>query len=71
VAATAPQADVRVCADESGKLTRDPVITHSSGDAGLDAAALGVARSGAAYYRPAGAAGVSGCVDIAVRFEPK
>jgi TonB family protein len=70
-AARAPQAEVRVCADESGKLTRDPVVTHSSGDAALDAAALGVARAGAPYYRPAGAAGVSGCVDLAVRFEPK
>jgi TonB family protein len=70
-AARAPQAEVRVCADESGKLVRDPVVTHSSGDAGLDAAALGVARAGAPYYRPAGAAGVSGCVDLAVRFEPK
>lgn len=70
-AARSPQADVRVCADEGGKLTRDPVVTHSSGDAGLDAAALGVARAGAPYYRPAGAAAVSGCVDLAVRFEPK
>ena len=69
--AHAPQAEVRVCADENGRLTRDPLVTHSSGDAGLDAAALGVARSGAPYYRPAGAAGVSGCVDLAVRFEPK
>jgi TonB family protein len=70
-AARAPQAEVRVCADESGKLARDPVVTHSSGDTGLDAAALAVARAGAPYYRPAGAAGVSGCVDLAVRFEPK
>jgi TonB family protein len=70
-AARALQAEVRVCADESGKLTRDPLVTHSSGDAGLDAAALAVARSGAPYYRPPGAAGVSGCVDLAVRFEPK
>jgi TonB family protein len=70
-AARAPQAEVRVCADESGHLTRDPVVTHSSGDIGLDAAALGVARSGAPYYRPGSAPGVSGCVDLAVRFEPK
>jgi TonB family protein len=69
--AGAAQAEVRVCADESGKLARDPVVTHSSGDTGLDAAALAVARAGAPYYRPAGAAGVSGCVDLAVRFEPK
>lgn len=70
-AARAPQAEVRVCADESGKLVREPVVTNSSGDTGLDAAALAVARAGAPYYRPAGAAGVSGCVDLAVRFEPK
>jgi len=69
--ARAPQAEVRVCADENGKLVRDPVVTNSSGDTGLDAAALAVARAGAPYYKPAGAAGVSGCVDLAVRFEPK
>lgn len=64
-------AEVRVCADASGRLTGAPVITRTSGDAALDAAALGIARSGAPYYRPAGAAAVSGCARLAIEFEPK
>lgn len=68
---TAAGAEVRVCADESGKLAADPVITRSSGDSALDEAALRIARSGAPYYRPAGAAAVSGCVQLAIKFERK
>lgn len=64
-------AEVRVCADDSGKLTQDPAITRSSGDAALDEAALRIARAGAPYYRPAGAAAVSGCAQLAIRFETK
>lgn len=64
-------AEVRVCADESGKLTQDPVLTRSSGDAGLDEAAIRIARSGAPYYRPAGATAVSGCAQLAIKFETK
>jgi TonB family protein len=64
-------AEVRVCADESGKLTQDPVITRSSGDAGLDEAALRIARAGAAYYRPAGATAATGCAQLAIKFEMK
>ncbi len=64
-------AEVRVCADESGKLTQDPVITRSSGDAGLDEAALRIARSGAPYYRPAGTTAVTGCAQLAIKFETK
>ena len=64
-------AEVRVCADESGRLTQDPVVTRSSGDPGLDEAALRIARSGAPYYRPAGAASVTGCVQLAIKFEAK
>jgi len=63
--------EVRVCADDSGKLTQDPAITHSSGDAALDEAALRIARAGAPYYRPAGAAAVSGCAQLAIKFEGK
>lgn len=62
-------AEVRVCADEAGKLTQDAVITRSSGDPGLDQAALRIARSGAPYYRPAGAAAVTGCAQLAIKFE--
>ena len=64
-------AEVRVCADESGRLIQDPVVTRSSGDARLDAAAVGIARSGVPYYRPGGAASVSGCVQLAIKFEQK
>ena len=64
-------AEVRVCADETGKLTHDPVITRSSGDSGLDEAALRIARSGAPYYRPAGATSVSGCAQLAIKFETR
>jgi TonB family protein len=75
-APTAPQsaadgAEVRVCADEAGKLTQDPVLIRSSGNPGLDEAALRIARSGAPYYRPAGAASVTGCAQLAIMFETK
>jgi len=56
-------AEVRVCADESGKLTQDPVITRSSGNPGFDAAALRIARSGAAS--------LTGCAQLAIKFETK
>jgi TonB family protein len=69
--AASGSAEVRVCADESGKLTQDPTITRSSGDAGLDEAALRIARSGAPYYRPAGATAVTGCAQLAIKFEMK
>jgi hypothetical protein len=64
-------AEVRVCADDGGKLTRDPAITRSSGDAALDEAALRIARAGAPYYRPAGASTVSGCAQLIIKFEAK
>ena len=67
--ATNTSPEVRVCADESGKLTRDPAITRSSGDSGLDAAALRIAQAGAPYYRPAGAAEVTGCAQLTIKFE--
>jgi TonB family protein len=62
---------VHVCADASGRLTQDPVVTHSSGDAALDAAAVRIARAGAANYHPAGAQGASGCAQVAVTFEAR
>lgn len=51
--AGARPAEARVCLDASGALAQDPVITRSSGDSGLDAAALNAARS-ASPYRPGG-----------------
>ena len=64
-------AEVRVCADESGRLAGDPIITRSSGDSALDEAALRIARSGAPYYRPSGTAAVTGCAQLAIKFETK
>jgi TonB family protein len=60
---------VHVCTDAAGRLTQDPVVTHSSGDPALDAAAVRIAKSGAGNYRPAAAAAVSGCAQLSVTFE--
>jgi len=61
------RAEVRVCVDASGALTQGPTLTHSSGDAAFDQAALGIARSGAGYYRPAASSGTSGCLRVTIR----
>jgi TonB family protein len=53
-------AEVRSCADAQGKLTQDPVISRTSGDAAFDAAALAIARSGSGHYRP-------GCSLLSIR----
>jgi hypothetical protein len=47
---------------------------HSSGNAGLDAAAVKIAASGSAYYRPGTAlegVPMSGCAQLAIKFEAK
>jgi TonB family protein len=63
---------VHVCVDETGKLKQAPTIVHSSGNAGLDEAAVKIAASGSAYYRPGtSSVGVpmSGCAQLAIKFE--
>lgn len=60
---------VHVCADATGRLAQDPVVTHSSGDPALDAAAVRIATSGSANYRPAGTQGLSGCAQLSITFE--
>jgi TonB family protein len=63
-------AEVRVCADAQGKLTQDPVISRSSGDAAFDAAALAIARSGSGHYRAGNTANgqpAAGCVLLSIR----
>jgi TonB family protein len=63
---------VHVCVDETGKLKQAPTVVHSSGNAELDQAAVKIAASGSAYYRPGtSSAGVpmSGCAQLAIRFE--
>jgi len=65
---------VHVCVDEAGKLEQDPTIVHSSGIASLDQAALRIAASGAAYYRPDTSPNgppASGCAQLAIKFDTK
>ena len=65
---------VRVCVDETGRLEKDPTIVHSSGMTSLDRAAVRIAASGSAYYRPDTSSNgppVSGCVQLAIKFEMK
>ncbi|HYC09125.1 MAG TPA: energy transducer TonB, partial [Steroidobacteraceae bacterium] len=65
----AHDAEVRVCVDAAGKLAQDPTVTHSSGDAAFDQAAVKIARSGSGYYPPPVVNGkpVAGCVRLAIR----
>jgi TonB family protein len=65
---------VHVCVDEQGRLEGEPTIVHSSGVSSLDQAALKIASSGSPYYRPENspnAAPMSGCAQLAIRFEGK
>jgi TonB family protein len=67
-------ATVHVCVDEKGKLAQDPAIVQSSGVANLDQAAVKIAASGSAYYRPRNLASnpsTSGCVQLAITFDTK
>ena len=66
--------ELHVCSDVAGKLVVDPTIIRSSGDPGLDEAAVAIAKSGSGYYRPATTLGgkpVSGCAQLAIKFEIK
>jgi TonB family protein len=65
---------VRVCADETGRLKQEPTIVHSSGVASLDQAAVKIAATGSAYYRPDTSPNgppVSGCAQLAIKFDTK
>jgi TonB family protein len=61
---------VSVCTDERGRLTGDPTLVHSSGDAGLDEAALRLARAGSGHYRSSTEDGrpVTSCYPFSVTF---
>ena len=63
-AAPGNTAEVHVCVDGAGKLTQEPRLTRSSGDARFDAAALGIAKAGSGSYQ-----GVAGCLQLAIRSE--
>jgi len=65
---------VHVCVDKAGKLEQDPTIVHSSGIASLDQAAVRIAASGSAYYRPdisPNGPPASGCAQLAIKFDMK
>jgi TonB family protein len=65
---------VHVCVDEAGRLKQEPTIVRSSGMASLDQAAVRIAASGSAYYRPDTSSNgplVSGCAQLAIKFETK
>ena len=65
---------VHVCVDETGRLEQDPTIVHSSGMAALDQAAVRIAASGSAYYRPDTSSNgppASGCAQLSIRFDMK
>jgi len=65
---------VRVCVDEAGKLKQDPTIVQSSGIASLDQAAVRIAASGSAYYRPDTSPNgppASGCAQLTIKFDMK
>jgi TonB family protein len=65
---------VHVCVDKAGKLEQDPTIVHSSGIASLDQAAVRIAASGSAYYRPDTSPNgppASGCAQLAIKFDVK
>jgi len=72
VPSTAAPIELRVCADEAGRLTQDPTVIHSSGNSGLDQAAVRIAKSGSGNYRPAATLNgkpASGCAQLSIRFE--
>ena len=71
-APTAGATELRVCADDAGRLAQAPTLVRSSGDANLDAAAVRIARAGSGNYRPAQTLGgkpTSGCATVSIRFE--
>jgi TonB family protein len=45
--------EVHACVDPDGRLTEEPTIAKSSGQAHVDAAALALARAGSGHYLPA------------------
>ena len=65
---------VHVCVDEAGKLEQDPTIVHSSGMSSFDQAAVRIAASGSAYYRPDTSPNgppASGCAQLTIKFDMK
>jgi TonB family protein len=74
ILAPASAAEVHVCVDASGRLTQEPKLVHSSGDAQFDAAAVNIAASGSGNYRASTTADgkpVPGCLQMAIRYVDK
>jgi TonB family protein len=66
-------ATVKVCVDEKGRLTSDPVTVSGTGSPRLDEGALKLARAGSGHYRPSTDDGrpVSSCYPFRIRFQLK
>jgi TonB family protein len=65
---------VHACVDETGKLAQEPTIIRSSGSASLDQAAVRIAASGSANYRPdtsSNGPSVFGCAQLVIKFDAK
>jgi TonB family protein len=63
---------VHVCVDQTGRIEKEPTIMRSSGIVSVDQAAVRIAASGAAYYRPDTSSSgppVSGCAQLSIKFE--
>lgn len=62
---------VKVCVDDRGTLTSDPVVTASSGHARLDEAAVKLAKAGSGRYKPATRNGkpVADCAEFNVTWK--
>jgi TonB family protein len=70
----ASNATVHVCVDAAGNLEQDPTIVHSSGIASFDQAAVRIAASGSAFYRPDTSPNgppASGCAQLTIKFDTK
>jgi hypothetical protein len=72
-------ATIRVCFDEKGILTQEPIIVNSSGSCRLDEAAIRLAKEASGRYLPATSSEgkpIPGCKTFKMRFnltdgEPK
>ena len=74
VVSPASAAEVHVCVDAMGKLSQEPKLVHSSGDAQFDAAALKIAGSGSGNYRASTTTDgkpLPGCVRMAIKYVEK
>jgi TonB family protein len=64
---------VKVCVDEKGNLTSEPVVTLSSGYPRLDEASIRLAKAGSGRYKPATQDGktVAACAEFNIAWKLK